>query len=80
MNIVYTESEINKPQSLFEQLQEDIEYIFYKYTGDIVSPSFLALIAHEVIDKSAFLEGFYFEGDILMAMKRVYTNSKKQKV
>lgn len=70
MSIVYTEPQIST-EGLYEQLQEDIKQVFYKYTGNIISPLLLDLITQEVIQKSAFLDGFYFEGDILSAMARV---------
>jgi hypothetical protein len=77
LNITYSKPNIAL-QELFKQLQEDIKQIYYRYTGKPISPLLLGLIAQEVVAKSAFLDGFYFEGDIFMAMIRVLNHNKKR--
>lgn len=72
MNITTIDIEPKKStEELFEQLKVDVKEKYFKFTGQHISTLHHVLITQEVIQNSAFLDGFYFEGDILVAIVKV---------
>jgi hypothetical protein len=56
-------------KQLLRQLYKDVEAAFTRLLGEHIPYQAIENAVQYVIDHSAFLDGFYFEGDVLSAVR-----------